>query len=59
MFILARTAHGRPSLQHVLVEDFSDETRCGLDVSQWSRAYQATAIKEILCKKCGKSVGES
>ncbi len=52
MYVLARTGSGRPSLQHV-TEDM-DSTRCGMQISLWSRAYQSTPIKEILCKKCGK-----
>lgn len=54
MFILARTAKGRPTLMHQLEEDFGDVTSCGLDVTQWSRAYKAYPIKEILRKKCGR-----
>lgn len=52
MYLLARTAHGRPALQHK-TEDFT-MTLCGLDTSAWSRAYLGKAIPQILCKKCAK-----
>jgi hypothetical protein len=47
----------RPSLQHVLDDETLLMTLCGQDVTRWSRAYQKAPIKEILCKKCGKSAG--
>ena len=52
-YVLARTAGGRPALQHKT--DDHDVTLCGLDITGWSRAYTRTPIKEILCKKCGKA----
>ena len=58
MWILARTSKGRPTLMHHLGEDYGDETSCGLDVTQWSRAYRKVVIKEIACKKCTKKAGE-
>lgn len=58
-FILARTSKGRPTLMHALGEHYGDKTVCGLEVTNWSRAYKAEPIKEILCVKCGKSVGAS
>ena len=51
-FVVARTASGRPSLQHITLD--LDTTKCGMDISRWSRAYSSTPIKEILCKKCGQ-----
>lgn len=50
-YILARTASGRPSLMHKL--GTANRTLCGLDITLWSRAYLATPISQILCKKCG------
>ena len=57
MYVLARTASKRPTLQHRLVsgEDGSQLTACGLDVTQWSRAYQNKSIPQILCIRCTKS----
>lgn len=57
VYVLARTGSGRPSLQHRMVYDGSGEefTACGLNTQYWSRAYQRTAITQILCKRCNKS----
>lgn len=52
MYALARSSTGRPTLQHRT--DDMINTYCGLDMRNWSRAYQPVAIREILCKKCGK-----
>ena len=52
MYALARSATGRPTLQHRTTD--MNTTLCGLDMTSWSRAYQATPIREILCKKCRK-----
>lgn len=52
MYALARSATGRPTLQHRTTD--MNTTLCGLDMTSWSRAYQAVPIREILCKKCGK-----
>lgn len=54
-YVIARTGRGRPTLQHRLIVD-SDQTACGLDVTQWSRAYSAYPIAQVLCKKCERSV---
>ena len=54
-YIIARTAGGRPSLQHALVND-GITTECGLDTSWWSRAYQSQMISQVICKKCRKKV---
>lgn len=56
MFTIARTAAGRPSLQHLMEEGSWDRTACGLPVSGWSRAWQTEPIKEVLCKKCEKKL---
>lgn len=58
MYIIARTASKRPSLQHRLVlGDDTDKhvTACGIDVSMWSRAYQNKPIPQVLCIRCRKS----
>lgn len=56
MFTIARTASGRPSLQHLMEEGSWDTTACGLPVGRWSRAWQHDPIKEVLCKKCEKKL---
>lgn len=53
MYALARSASGRPTLQHRTND--MNRTLCGLDMRGWSRAYQGYPIKEILCKKCEKA----
>lgn len=52
VFIVARTANGRPSLQHKLSDTDVDRTECGLEIFRWSRAYTRQMVKEIICKKC-------
>jgi len=49
-YIVARSAAGRPTLQHALAG--WNTTLCGIDVRGWSRAYQENPIPEIVCKKC-------
>lgn len=58
VYVLARTGSGRPSLQHRLIQGEQGEqfTACGMDTQFWSRAYQRTAITQILCKRCNRSV---
>lgn len=55
-FILARTATGRPALQHSLADD-GRMTKCGLDSHRWSRAYTEQAVPTILCKRCAVTEG--
>lgn len=55
-FILARTATGRPALQHSLADD-GRTTKCGLDSHRWSRAYTPQPVLPILCKKCATTEG--
>lgn len=50
MYVIARTAKGRPTLMHLLSSD--NKTACGLDMSLWSRSYHHIAFDQILCKKC-------
>lgn len=52
MYIIARTAAKRPTLQHKLANGLMLMTLCGLDTRNWSRAYQQQPITQILCKKC-------
>lgn len=55
IYTIARTGHGRPTLQHILTDSY-DKTACGLDISTWSRSYQKYALSEILCKSCARVV---
>ena len=52
MFVIARTARRRPTLQHQVSDADAARTSCGLDISAWSRAYQTSAIPQIICIKC-------
>ena len=56
MFIIARTAKGRPTLMHRLADWSWAYTACGLNIQLWSRAYTTDPISQILCKKCAKKV---
>lgn len=55
-FVLARTVSQRASLQHALREGTTDETKCGRWIGEWSRAYQAKPIEEVLCHRCAVSL---
>lgn len=57
MFVIARTASRRPTLQHGVLLGLY-RTWCGLDVWPWSRAYQREPIPQILCTNC-KRIGEA
>jgi hypothetical protein len=52
LYVIARNEHGRPTLQHKLSPGTSSLLSCSTqDISQWSRAYQAEPIPEVLCRK--------
>jgi hypothetical protein len=51
MYVIARNARGRPTLQHLLLPGVASITACGQQVELWSRAYQSDPIPEVLCKK--------
>jgi hypothetical protein len=53
VYVIARNAGGRPTLQHKLVDGTASVTECGTDVSSWSRAYSYKRIEEVLCKRAG------
>jgi hypothetical protein len=52
LYVIARTAAGRPTLQHKLVDGTSSRTDCNRDISSWSRAYMHKPIEQILCRHC-------
>jgi hypothetical protein len=52
-YVIARTANGRPSLQHRVHPTHSQQTACGYDISAWSRHYMREVITEVLCKQPG------
>lgn len=52
LYVIARNAHGHPTLQHKLRAGTSSALSCSAqDISQWSRAYQTEPIPEVLCRK--------
>lgn len=51
LYVIARGMSGRPTCQHLLVDGTSSETRCGLDISGWSRSFMKLPIEAVLCKK--------
>jgi hypothetical protein len=51
VYVIARNASGRPTLQHKLVDGQASMTCCGTDTSEWSRAFQSKRIEEILCRR--------
>ena len=51
LYVIARNKHGRPTLQHKLLDGTASITCCGQVMELWSRAYQTEPIPEILCKK--------
>lgn len=53
LYVIARNAAGRPTLQHLLLEGAASITACGQTVTLWSRAYQIDPIPEVLCLKRG------
>jgi hypothetical protein len=52
LYVLARTARSRPTLQHRLDGFQASFTHCGLDLTGWSRSFTTTRIDVIMCRKC-------
>lgn len=50
-YVVARTASGRPACQHKISLQDKDVTRCGHNMSQWSRQYTKERLDAILCKQ--------
>ena len=51
LYVIARGISGRPTCQHKLVDGTSSLTRCGQDMSQWSRSFMRERIDAVLCRK--------
>jgi hypothetical protein len=51
LYVIARSAAGRPTCQHKLPEGVASETSCGVDIRPWSRSYQNFRIEEVLCRR--------
>ncbi len=51
LFVAARTAAGRPALIHRATQD-GDKTKCGRDLSAWSRVYLRTVPDEMDVLRC-------
>lgn len=49
VYVIARTGSSRPSLMHLLPPGVGSVTACGIDVSNWSRAYTNQPIEQVLC----------
>lgn len=54
MYIIARTASKRPTLQHILYGGSVTLTLCGISARRWSRVYMGTEIPTLLCRRCQK-----
>lgn len=54
IYVIARTASGRPSLQHILSAYRPGYTQCGQGTTHWSLAYQPEPLLPVLCKKCDR-----
>lgn len=55
IYVIARNAHGRPTLQHRLVmgSTYPTMTGCGLVIDAWSRSYSSQRIDAVFCKRSG------
>jgi len=53
MYVIARNASGRPTVQHRLNDRDNTRTGCGYDMSPWSRAYMNVKYKAVFCKLKG------
>jgi len=49
LYVIARSASGRPTLQHKLVDGTASVTCCGRVMDGWSRAFMTKRIDEVLC----------
>ena len=49
VYVIARSAAGRPCLQHKLTDGQAERTACGRNVSGWSRQLMPKRLDAILC----------
>lgn len=53
VYVIARNAGGRPTLQHKLVDGTASVTCCGREMTGWSRHYSPKPIPQLLCMQSG------
>lgn len=51
VYLIARNAGGRPTLQHLAKDGHGEITACGVNVSAWSRSFSDKPILEVLCMR--------
>lgn len=51
-YFVARGLNNQPTLMHRTTLPFGTETICGMDVSQWSRAWLERVLTPVYCLKC-------
>jgi hypothetical protein len=56
-YVLARTYHKRPSLQHVVESPGTEYTSCGVYIGDWTRVWMDRRISVLLCRRCAKIGG--
>lgn len=52
VWILARNAGGRATLQHAVDSSSDGTTVCGWPIFGWSRTYTGGPLPVIACKRC-------
>lgn len=55
LYVIARNASDRPTLQHRLLDGSASQTLCGVKMTDWSRSYQTEPIKSVLCRRCAQA----
>jgi len=53
VYVIARSAAGRPCLQHKLMDGQTEWTACGRYVAGWSRQLMPKRLDAILCLSRG------
>lgn len=51
VYVVARGNSGRPTCQHKLHDGQAILTKCGEDMSAWSRSYTSVKLEAILCRR--------
>lgn len=51
LYVIARGRSSRPTCQHKLANGTASHTKCGEDMTEWSRSYQREQIESVFCKK--------
>ena len=55
VYVIARSASGRATLQHELEHGSAEETICGRSMTGWSRHFSDTRIDVVFRLACGRS----